>query len=256
MTARFHSPGTPFSACAPDLDSRPVRSPGHAACWTPSTRSAPPTHSTRAPMCTAIPPMSSPRHFALAGVQPGRRPQCRAIAPCRGLPWRSGWLAAVQSNISKEASRPMCSPHDHGNETVATGRRRRAASSSGIQSRSPMLHCPAHPTATMSVNSTVARTRSVGHFCQSGAGEELGDFLKAAATAQRSGAVLARRLGRVLCARYVIGDVLAPLGWDERMVSVWWRTRVAAPGLWKQTPARPFRPAEASQERDGASARR
>src|SRR6476620_9884966 len=69
---RCHSPGTPLSSCAPrSSNSSPEPITRSRSVLDTSTSLGPASALTRAPMCTAIPPMSSPADLALAGVQPG-----------------------------------------------------------------------------------------------------------------------------------------------------------------------------------------
>ena len=100
------------------------RSRGRAACSTQARHSARPV---RSPVrrCARRYRRCRRRGPRIRRCATRRALRCRATAPRRGLPWRSGSLAAGR-RTSRGSRRPRCSPRDLESGPVATGQWRRA----------------------------------------------------------------------------------------------------------------------------------
>ena len=193
-----------------------TRSPGRAACWTRARRSALPVRS-RARRCARRSRRCRRRGPRTRRCATRRAPRCRAPALRRGLPWRSGSLAAGR-RTSRETRLPMCSPRGHENVSSCDRTTASCASSSACQSRSP-ISAARCVESTMSVNSTVARTRSSATSAWWPVRNSAISWKDGRHGSTKWINVAPRNLN-VFRARYVIGDVLAPFGRDQRVVGV------------------------------------
>ncbi len=109
-------PGTPLSSCAPrSSNSNPDPITRSRSLLDTSTSFGPARALTRAPMCTAIPPMSSPRTSHSPVCNPTRTSIPNACTASRiaiaqrgnvGLATRSGkWFGSVPGNVLARAKR-------------------------------------------------------------------------------------------------------------------------------------------------------
>ena len=206
-----------------------------------STSFGPASALTRAPMCTRDPADVIAADLALAGVQPGAHLDAERLHRV--------------ADRHRAADRPLRAV-EHREEAVARRVHLAAPKASELRPDDGVVRIKQRmPVTVAHLRGPARRVHDVGEQHRGEhpiighvgllAGEELGDLLEGLAPRFDEVENVAPRQLNVFRARYVIGDVLAPLGRDERVVGVM-DDEGRARGPWEATPARPFRPPEAS----------